>query len=337
MLRDFHLGRFLKVALVAALTEGLGGAGFNSGGSMRRGTHAHGLPIITPEQLHLLLITAVIGAIVIVPFALLMMYLSARFTFVTFDMVLMQRPFVRPGWEALRRQGNRYFGLRIILALFGFAVLLTSIFVLLPGIQIAYHGGGWSRLLSSVMMLAPFFLICLLALLLFQCFLLTVVVPRMALEDATITDSLLDGWHELQPKIGSFLVYFLLRGAISLAIVFFSMLAVLLGIAIIGLLLAGVVFALYHFLWASSIMGKVAVIAIGVVFAIALFFAYIAAVIGVAGFRNIFREAYALLYYGGQYPPLGALLEAPFPAPMSGPVTPPFAPPPDFPPPEAIW
>lgn len=334
LLRDFRLGRFLKVALVAALAEGMGGGSFNYNG-LNRGHGGPGLPTITPEQLHLLMIFAVVAAVVLVPLVLLFMYLSARFTFVTFDMVLMQRPFVRPGWEGLRRAGNRFFGLRVLVALFGFAVLMLLFVLLFPGMQTAYHGGGWSRLITTALTVAPFFLIYFLAMLLFQCFLSTAVVPRMAIEDDPVVDSMRKGWDDLQPNFGRFLVYFLLRGAVSLGIVFVSIIVAVLAIVIAGLLMAGLVFALYHFLWASGVLGKTAVIVAAVVLGLALFLAYLTAIVSLAGFRNVFRQAYAQLYYGGYYPPLGNLLNPVFVQPPDS--IPAFEPPPDLPPPQAIW
>ena len=330
LLRDFRLGRFLKVALVAALTEGLGGGSFNN---YNHGTNR--FPTMTPEQLHMLLIFAVVAAIVLVPFALLMMYLSSRFIFVTFDMVLMQRPFVRPGWEGLRNPANRFFGLRLVIALFGLAVLVLTFILLFPGIATLYHGGGWSRLIKLALLVAPFFLIYCLAMWVFQCFLATTVVPRMAIEDDSISESMRKGWEDVRPTLGRFIVYFLLRGAISLAIVFISVLIAILAVAIVGLLMAGIVFALYHFLWAGGFIGKASVILVGILLGVALFLAYLATLISLAGFRNIFRQAYAQIFYGGYYPLLGNLLD-PGSAPAAN-ASPVFPQPTDLPPPQAIW
>jgi hypothetical protein len=334
LLRDFHLGRFLKVALVAALTEGMGGGGsYNYSGS--RGHGPFPFPTVSPEQLHLMVVAAVAVLVVGVPILLLFLYLSARFTFVTFDMVLMQRPFVRPGWEGLRRPGNRYFGLRLVIMLAELAVLLLALFLLFPGIQTGYHGGGWSRLIRTALEIAPFYLVYFLGLLLFKCFLATTVVPRMAIEDDSISESMRKGWDDVRPDVGRFIVYFLLRGAISLAIVILSFFVAVLAIVVVGLLMASIVFALYHFLWAGGVIGKTSVILVGVLLGLTLFVAYFAAIVSLAGFRNIFRQAYAQLFYGGYYPMLGNLLAA---GPISTPnASPAFSPPPDLPPPQAIW
>lgn len=334
LLRDFRLTRFLKVALVAALTEGIGGGSFNYSRGYRGGGTLH-FPTITPEQLHVLLIVAVVAAIVLIPLGLLFMYLSARFTFVTFDMVLMQRPFVRPGWDGLRHPGNRYFGLRLVIALFGFAVLMLAFIVVFPGIQIAYHGGGWSRLIKTGLEIAPFFLIYLLAMLLFKCFVATTMVPRMAIEDESISQAMGKGWEDVRRDLGRFVVYFLLRGAISLAITFISIMVAVLATVILGFLMAGIVFALYHFLWTGGIIGKASVILVGVLLGLALLLFYLAAIISLAGFRNIFRQAYAQLFYGGYYPLLGNLLvPSSIPNPNGSPT---LQQPADFPPPQAIW
>lgn len=325
LLHDFRLGRFLKVALVAALAEGMGVSSFNINAPFRGpiggGGHRTGIPQITPEQVHMLILVAIGAAMILIPLALVLMYLSARFTLVTFDMVLLQRPFVRPGWEALRRAGNRFFGLRILLALLGLCVLLACFVALFPGLRIAIHGGGWSHLLGTALAIAPFFLLYILAMLLFQCFVATAVVPRMALEDDSISDSIADGWRALRNNIGSFLVYFLLRGAISLAIVFVSIIALVISVVVLALLLGIIVFALYHFLWSGGLGAKAVVIAVGVLLGLALFLVYMAAIIAVAGFRNVFRQAYALLYYGGHYEPLGKILAPPAPEPTATPLS----------------
>ena len=341
---DFRLGRFLKVALVAAIAEGTGVSGFNFSGPMqthtgRTGGGAH-MPTLTPEQIHFMLAAAVVVGVVLIPLFLLFLYLSSRFTFVNFDMVLLKRPFVRPGWDALRSAGNRYFLLRIALGVAGLAALAGCVVAVIPGFRDGLHGNGWGHLFSTLVMVVPLFLVFAIAMMLFQCFVTTFVVPRMALENAPVMDAIEMGWNSQRPSFGTFLLYFIARGAISLVIIFALMIALLICMAILGVAFAGIGFLAYRLLWGGGVVVKALVVITWVLMGASLLAGYVVAVIGIAGFRNVFRQAYALLFYGGYYPPLGNML-VPVPAPQpSYPAATAGTPPSEMPgnlPPQTTW
>src|SRR5580692_7630346 len=110
LFRPFRLGTFLKLTLVALLTEG-GMASCNFGNHLPSADTPglnHPLP-----PFHMPQIPAPALAVVVIPIILLISYLLIRLRFSFFDCVLRQQPFIAPAWRLYHRQALRYLGLSV--------------------------------------------------------------------------------------------------------------------------------------------------------------------------------------------------------------------------------
>jgi hypothetical protein len=117
LFRPFLLGRFLKLTLVALLTEGgMASCNFsNFGNHLPSGDTpglSHPLPPLHMPQMHTPAMAVVIAvfvtvAVIGIPIVLLLSYLLIRLRFSFFDCVLRQQPFIAPAWRLYHRQALR--------------------------------------------------------------------------------------------------------------------------------------------------------------------------------------------------------------------------------------
>src|SRR5271155_243743 len=133
LFRPFRLGTFLKLALVAFLTEG-GMTTCNFSSRLPTGNnrvpdaphpnfqlwHMHwpAIPIV-------IAVTAVI-LLIVIPIVLLIAYLLIRLRFSYFDCVLRQQHRIAPAWSLYHRQAMRYLGLSLCINVFFWAYLAVA-------------------------------------------------------------------------------------------------------------------------------------------------------------------------------------------------------------------
>ena len=134
------------------------------------------------------------------------------------------------------------------------------------------------------------------------------VLPHMALEDASIHDAVTDVWSDIEAEPWQFLAFVVLRFLLTLVASIASVVVLLIAMLIVGGAIAVVVLLL------KNISTTLAVL-LGVPAAILVFGLFLLAIIGLGGTVGTFRRNYALLFYGGRYPPLGAILEPTPPLP----------------------
>ncbi len=333
LFKPFRMGRFLKLTLVAALVEG-GSAGIGSSGGFPSGSSPNSkttqqLPHIDwPAILHWIgEWMAVVVALVLMVFliGILIRYLLIRLRFSYFDCVLRQQDQIGPAWSIYHRQALRYLGLSLLAEL-GFWILLIPIgYALYEHFKPLIHSwmSGHSPDLWSILpVFAVIFpLILLLSLLaavaeiVLSCF----VLPRMALEDASIGDALGDVWGDIVREPGAFAFFTFMRLLLSLAGGFVGVVAII--VPAILIVLIGVIFALIV-KSLSTAMAFVLGIPLGI---LAVGFLILVG-IGVRGTIGTFLRNYALLFYGGRYPILGSMLPPPVPSRVRQPG---YAPPPN--------
>jgi hypothetical protein len=342
--QPFRLGFFLKIALVAALTQ----PSFYSacisypiqGAQMsvmsRLGRHSsftapeYGNHFQSASGFAALGLVAVAGLILIglviwIGFA----YLYCRLRFTLFDLVVYKRGRVGQAWSGYGRQAWRYFGLVILVSLAFMVVavllagpaLLNIIRVMRPLAAAAGANPNPMPFLGAMLPLIAviFALAAMWAVVdaLMQDFLL----PPMAIDDAPLESALGRFFALVRNDFGSVLVYILLRFAVGIGLTWILMLVVLIGVAVAGLVIFGIGMLLYHALW-TSMLGQVVCVALAIVVGLIVVVVYVATVVSVYGVAAVFKQAYAAYFFGGRFPALGDRLEPPAAAPMAIPAPP---------------
>ena len=344
LFRQFTWGTYLKLSLVAIITEGVGGNSFRSS-SHSFGSNGHaptghspfpmtpgwpesGLPAsgwpgwLTPGVL------AAIGVAVVamILLSIVIFYLVTRLRFAYFHCLTTNTKLIHPGWGLYGAQAMRFFWLNIGVGLGFLGVLVLIAIPFVSGFirlfqQIAQDGKpDIGLLLTLVLPLIPIFLLLVLAGILAEIILRDWMLPHIALEDATAGEAWSSVWARIMAEKKEFFVYALLRVALPIvAAVGLFILLMLPGLALAGAL-AAVELGL-HSLFADTTGGSalVGILLQGFFGLIALGFAVIAGICLGGPLSTGIRE-YALIFYGGRYKVLGDLLyPAPLPASTSGP------------------
>jgi hypothetical protein len=322
---NFSWGTYLKLGLVAIITEGLGSNSRSSSNSFRSSSkigtpHADGS--ITPPQFQLPqfnltppqiagIVAAVLLALVL---AIVIFYLITRLRFAYFHCLAYNTTEISPGWSIYESQASRFFWLNLIV---GFCFLL-----LLGLIAIPFAAGFWHLfqetqngasldipfMLSLVLPLIPIIILFALAAFASDMILRDWMLPHFALDDASAGEAWSQVWAHIKAEKRQFLVYTLLR--IALPIV--AAVGLFMLLAIPGLILGGAFAAAIYGIHstfadatgASTIVGILLQVFFGV---LAFGFAVFAGICLGGPVGTGIRE-YALIFYGGRYKELGDAL-----------------------------
>jgi hypothetical protein len=322
LFRPFSWGTFLKLGLVALITEGLGsnirssspsrgGGGYSPG----RGPMIHSLSDIQPlwiaEGVAMLLLLFVIAATVF--------YLITRLRFAFFHCLVHNTKMIRPGWGLYKEQASRFFWMNI-----GVGVC----FLLLVGlISIPFVAGFWrlfhdmqpggqpniGMMLGLILPLVPIILLLVVLGIALDIVLRDWMLPHYALEDASGGEAWSSVWARIKAEKGQFFAYALLRLILPMV----AGIAIFLILLIPGLVLAGAVAGMelgIHSAFANSTgAASVAGIMLQVFFGIVAFGFFLLASICLGGPLSTGTREYAILFYGGRYQVLGDLL---YPQPL---------------------
>jgi hypothetical protein len=320
LFRPFQWGPYLKLGLVAIITEGIGN-NFRSSqhGGHGTGTESMGLP---PSSVRPELIAVIAAALLLaLVLSLFVFYLITRLRFTFFHCLIHNVRQIRPGWQIYRSQAMRFFWLNVVV---GLCFVLLMILVAIPFaagfwrvFQETQHGGHFNvgLMLALVLPLIPIILLLVLAGVLADLILRDGMLPHFALDNATAGEAWTRVWAHIKAEKRQFFVYALLR--VILPVIAMIGLFILLLLPGLGLAaaLASVEFAV-HSIFAdatgvSAVIGVLLKIFFGVV---AFVFAVLASICIGGPVSTAIRE-YALIFYGGRYKALGDILYPPTPPP----------------------
>ena len=352
----FRFGFFLKIALIAALTQpsfysaslsypiqgaqfafvlghpgrgsGVGLSGYGSQFMARSGAAALGFSAIV--------IMVVLGLALWV----LMSYLYCRLRFTLFDLVVYKRGRVGQAWSAYGRQSWRYFGLVILVSL---AFMVVAVIVVGPALlnfirlvrPLAASGSNVNpfSMLGAMLpfLVAVFAVVALWAVVdsLMQDFLL----PPMAIDDAPLESVFgrFFGLLKTSPGSGGDLRFAAVCGwhrpdldphadlfcrAYDRRIGYFRHRTLV-----------------YHALWTSAV-GQVICVSLAILVGLVAVVIYAVAITSIYGTAAVFKQSYAAYFFGGRYAALGDRLEPPPPSAVEHSEQPPMLPsstPPDLP------
>jgi hypothetical protein len=331
----FRLGFFLKIALVAALTQPsfysacisypvqglqfavLSRAGRQSGFAAT----VHGSQFLGGTGLAAFGIVALVTIIVVgLALWILCSYLYCRLRFTLFDLVVYNRGRVGSAWSAYGRQSWRYFGLVILVSL---SFLIVAAMVVGPAVVNFVHAAG--PLSGAGANMNPFALMGAMLPLLLAVFALAALwavvdslmqdflLPPMAIDDAPL-ESVFERFFALaKTNFGQLVVYLLLRFAVGIGLTWALMLIFAAGLVVAGLAIFGIGTLLYHALWASSV-GQITCVALVILTGLVVLVVYVLATVAIYGTAAVFKQSYAAYFFGGRYAALGDRLEPP-PAP----------------------
>lgn len=334
LFRPFRPGTYLKLCLVACITEGFGGFQFSIPGSHPpHHHHVHpdptalltpGLPMrmLTPGRLTPGWIAAIVtAALLLIVLGFVLAYLVTRLRFAYFHCLTHNIKEILPGWRHYRPQATRFFWLTLVV---GLSFLLVMAIVALPFVAAfwrLFHNLPPGRhptvgaIFSLLLPLIPVALLFVVAAIAAQLILRDWMLPHFALENASAGEAWRHAWAHIRDDKAAFFVYALLRIMLPIA----AMIAIVLVLIIPAIVFfAAVVFAevaihaaLSHAAGAAPLVGLALQILVGVlVFCIALLIS-----IGLGGLISTATREYALLFYGSRYQPLANLLWPPLPQP----------------------
>lgn len=315
LFRPFRWGTFLKLCLVALLTEGFG-SNFNFSG---RGGHlsshdqiAHPPFIFTPGR-----VAAIVAAsLAFFVLCIVLYYLITRLRFAYFHCLIHNTREIRPGWRLYRDQATRFFWLNVVV---GLCFLVVVAIIALPFIagfwRLAHRtplGGhpDFGLLLSLLLPLIPIIFLLILVGIAADLTLRDFMLPHFALENATTAQAWAAAWTHIRAEKGSFFAYALLRLILPLVAIMVLILAM-----IIPTLVVFGVFAIFgvliHSVLAGTGLAAVARVFLEVLGGLVAFGLVLFAGLCLGGPLGTAIREYALLFYGGRYRRLGETLFPP--------------------------
>ncbi len=318
LFRPFKWSTYLKLGLVAILTEGLG-SNFHSssphvdhgGGHGGMGATPHFPPFhITPQWIAIGVAAGLLAMIL----SIVIFYLITRLRFAFFHSLTRNVKEIAPGWRLYREQASRFFWLNIVVGICFMVVLVLVAIPFAAGfwrLFQAHQQGGpfdFGLLLGLILPLIPIMILLGVAAFLSELILRDWMLPHIALDDATAGEA----WRQVLARIKAekrqFIVYAILRVILPTI----ASIAVIFVLAIPGLLLAGTIAAMewgiHSAFTGSSGTSWLVGIALEVFFGLVAFGFALLASICIGGPLSTGVREYALIFYGGRYKALGDIL-----------------------------
>jgi hypothetical protein len=340
LFRPFKWSTFLKLGLVAIITEGVGRNSHSpethGGNAAGNGPGAHspfhmpfhgpfggpngGWPLnLSPESI------VVIAAAVLLAFmiAIFVFYLITRLRFAYFNCLIHNTKEIGPGWRLYSDRASRFFWLNIVV---GICFMLLLVLVALPfaaGFWRVFHesqqGGHFDvwKLLSLVLPLIPVLILLIMGGLLTDLILRDLIMPHIALDNATAGEA----WRQVRTRIKAeqrqFLVYGILRIILPVIASFGLFIVMLLPGLMLAGSLAGIEWGVHSVFSGATGASWLVGVALEVFFGVIAFGFALLAGICLGGPLSTGIREYALIFYGGRYKALGDILY-PLSAPVGG-------------------
>ncbi|HEX4038372.1 MAG TPA: hypothetical protein VHX37_09965 [Acidobacteriaceae bacterium] len=338
----FRFGFFLKIAVVAALTQpsfyGIAFSFFADGLGLALGIAGIGMRHTTPSYfaaggMSAVVVTVLValGAIATV-FWIVLGWLWCRLRFTLFDLVVYRHGRVGQAWSPYRSPAWRFFGLMFLVALALLLLLAVTAGPLLLHLFIAIRhltpqeiNSDPTLLMSHIFpMYGIIFLFAIVATLA-EAVTEDFILPPMAIEDASLGSAFSRFFAFLRERLGHCALYLLLRLVLEVGLTWVGLMAVLvvLGVALVGG--GGIGFLLYHFLWHAGPVGVTVFILYCVIAGLLILALYLLLLCTLYGAIALVKQSFAVYFYGSWYRPLGERLEATT-APLTWPANPPLAP-----------
>jgi hypothetical protein len=316
LFRPFQWGPYLKLGLVAIISEGVGNnfRSANHGGHPVGGGPNLSVPFSLPPAWIAVIVAAVLLALVV---SLFVLYLITRLRFTFFHCLIHNVRQLRPGWQLYRAQAMRFFWLNVVV---GICFMVLLVLIAIPFVagfwrvfQESQHGGHLDMwpVVALILPLIPLILLLVLAGMVADLILRDGMLPHYALDNATAGEAWTRVWAHIKAEKKQFAVYALLRVVLPIIAtigLFFLLLLPGLGLAAA---LASVEFGV-HSMFADATGASVIVgIFLQIFFGVVAFAFAVLASICIGGPVSTGIREYALIFYGGRYKALGDILYPP--------------------------
>ena len=318
LFRPFNWGTFLKLGLVAIITEGLG-SNFHSS-SHTDHSSGHGPMVYSPSDIRPEWIAAIaVAVLVAIVLSIVIFYLVTRLRFAFFHCLIHNAKEIRPGWRLYGAQALRFFWLNVVV---GFCFLLLVALVAIPfaaGFVRLFHEiqqnghPDVGLMLALLLPLIPIILLLALAGFVTDLILRDGMLPHFALEDASAGEAWTQVWARIKAEKRQFFVYALLRVVLpTIAAVGLFIVLIIPGLALAGIF-AAFEFGIHSAFADATGSAAVAGILLQVFFGIIAFGFALLVSICLGGPLSTGVREYALIFYGGRYQALGDILYPPPP------------------------
>jgi hypothetical protein len=310
LFHPFAWKTFLKLSFVAVLTEGFSG-NFNFS---TPGHHNASASMPSPSGIiwtPVLIGLCIAAGIVVLLLCAALFYVIVRLRFALFHCLVYRTSEIRTGWRQYREQAGRFFWLCVVVGVVFLAVVATVAVPFVFGFIHLFQASQGHRLdvpafLAVFLPLIPVILVIVCAAIATDIVLRDLMLPHMALDDATAGAAWTAARAAIVREKGAFLFYAFLRIALPVAVLMGVMIALAIPMVILAVCVA--------------LAFKIS-LALAIPFGLLAFAAGLAVLLGIGGPVGIALRNYALLFYGGRYAKLGDLIapEPPPPAPQVSP------------------
>jgi hypothetical protein len=313
LFKPFSWGTYLKLGLVAIITEGWG-TNMRSAGNKGSQSAGQG-PILAPFNIPAVQIAEIVAAALLITLLTVwLFYLITRLRFAFFHCLVHNVKEIGPGWRAYREPAGRFFWMNLGVGLCYMLLLVLVALPFLSGFMRLFRDmqpGGHPDLglmLELVLPLIPLIFLMVLIGFLTDLILRDWMLPHYALENATAGEAWGWVWRSIADEKKEFFVFVLLR----LVLPAVAMAVLLMVLLIPGLLFAGAIGAVWYAIHGAFAGSAGASATIGVL--LQIFFGCVAFLfvllmsVCVGGPLSTWVRAYALTFYGARYPALGNLI-----------------------------
>lgn len=351
----FRLGFFFKIVIVAAFTQtsfyaatlsvcvqsiffatSIAQTGVVSRLGKHSATAPHGL-------VALLLPAAIAGGLIGLALWILLGWLWCRLRFTLFDLVVFRHGRVGVAWSRYASPAWRFLGIAVLATLlFLMALAVTAGPLLFHFILTVRHltpqqiNSNPALIFAHIVPMYGVVLLLFIAVSLVDALMQDFLLPPMAIENAPVESAGSRFLRLLKTRPGPVIVYLLLRFALQIGLGAAATMALFIVLGILGFAGVAIGFFLYHAFFHASVAGSAVFILYCVIAGLLFMAFYFAAIFSIQGALAVFRQCYAVCFYGSHYPQLGdflepppdALVSAPSPVPPAPPVMPPVQEPP---------
>jgi hypothetical protein len=207
LFRPFKWGTYLKLGLVAIITEGLG-SNFHSSstnvdhGGGHAGGHVPSVPWplpMTPACIAMIVAIALLAIVL----SIFLFYLITRLRFAFFHCLVSNTKEIKPGWRLYRGPAARFFWLNIVVGICFMVLLVLLAIPFAAGFWRLFHesqqGGHFDigLLLTLVLPLIPVVILLVAAGILSDLIMRDWMLPHMALDNATAGEA----WRQVRARI----------------------------------------------------------------------------------------------------------------------------------------
>lgn len=305
--------RWLKLALVVLGAGEVGGATFPNFNFPMRGstpTPTADFPAIhwpaPMAAMGLVAILALLGVLFLTLW-LFGIYFWSRFRFVLFDTVIEGDCQIGRSFARNSDPGHRLFGWMLLITALSFATMAIfiggPIIAAIKALRAGISPGG--SFIAAIFGVFGAIIIVALVVGLVLLFIQDFVIPVMALERFTFVDSCRRVWQLVMKEPGVYVFYVVMKIVLAIGLGIIFGIGIFIALLVLGIPL-GIIAAIVIFAMKGAGTAAIVVAVMAAVLICVPLLFYVIGLISVP--LGVFRQSFAMYFFAGRYPPLGALI-----------------------------